>query len=263
MMDTIERRVFGAIVFVDDLTDARVRDPLRIHAPGVGIVRNRSGLYVMRELEGHDDYTRRFDNPPAHPARTDVLLQVEDPRQRYLSRSFSLSLPRLLGTSALPVTDEDDVLQPVTVRLWPAAARPVRANWAVLRLTVAVAGSDPPRGLAHVIVETTPHPPGLALRHGMTDRHGDALIVISGVAPVLPDNSAAGLTHEFTAGVTLIFDRQVVRTDAADTPPRPPDPAQVLARRDAQHADIRVVVLPDQALSAGASRRHVEKVTWP
>ena len=89
----------------------------------------------------------------------------------------------------------------------------------------------------------------------------DALIVIAGVSPILPDGSAAGLTHEFAAGVTLILDSQVVRNSAAGTPP--PDPARVLSRRDAQHADVRVVMLQDQVLSAGASRRHVEKVTWP
>ena len=263
MNETLEHRVFGAIEFVDDLTDKRVLDPLHIRAPGVGLLRNRAGLYVIRELDGHEAYTRQFDNAPANPARADAVLQVEDPSQRYLPRAFTLALPRLLKTPTLPVTDADNVLRPVTVRLWPAAALPVRATWAVMRLTVEVAGTNPPQGLANVLVETTPHPAGLAVHRTMTDRHGDALVVIAGAPPVLPDGGPAGLTREFTAGVTLVIDRQVVRGSGANSPLPLPDPVQVLQRRDDQHADIRVVALQDQVFSAGASRRHVEKVTWP
>lgn len=263
MNETLERRVFGAIEFVDDLTGTRVLDPLRIGAPGVGLLRNRAGLYVIRELDGHDDYTRQFDNAPPNPARSDVSLQVEDPSQRYLPRSFTLSLPRLLRAPTLPVTDANNALRPVTVRLWPAAALPVRATWAVMRLTVEVAGTNPPQGLANVIVEATPHPAGMSVQRTMTDRNGDALIAIAGAPPVLPDDGPVGLTREFTASVTLVLDRQVVRSSAANTPLPLPDPELVLRRRDALNADIRVVTLQDQVFSAGASRRHVEKVTWP
>ncbi len=263
MNEILERRVFGAIEFVDDLTDTRVRDPLHIRAPGVGWLRNRSGLYVIRELDGHAAYTRQFDDAPSTPVRSDFSLQVEDPRGRYLPRTVALSLPRLLGTPASPVADADDVFWPVRIRLWPAAALPVRAQWAILRLTLEVAGTNPPQGLANVIVETRPQVAGLLVQHTMTDRHGDALIVIAGAPPVLPDGGPAGLTREFSAGVTLVLDSQVVRSSAAKAAPPIPDPARVLRRRDEQHAEVRTVALQHQVLSAGATRRHVEKVTWP
>lgn len=260
MNETIERRVFGAIEFVDDVTEARVLDPLRITAPGVGLLRNRSGLYVIRELDGHDDYTRRFDDAPSNPPRSNVLMSVEDPQQHYLPQAFTLSLPRLLGTPASPVADVDNALRPAQVRLSPAAALPVRASWAVMRLSVIADGTNPPLGLANVIVEATPQPAGLAMQRAMTDRHGDALVVIHGAPPVLP--GAAGLTREFMADISLVLDKQVVRTSADKTFPIP-DPALVLQRRDSHHADVRVVPLVDQVFSAGVSRRQVEKVTWP
>lgn len=262
MNEVIERRVFGAIEFLDDLTGARVLDPLRISATGMSLLRNRSGQYVIRELDGGDAYTRKFDAAPPAPPRSDVTLNVEDPQQRYLPQSFSLSLPRLLPAPAAPVADADNALRPVPLRLWPAAALPLRASWAVMRLNVIVDGSDPPLGLANVIVEARPAPAGLALQRAMTDRHGEALVVIQGAAPVLPGGGAAGLTREFQVAISLLLDRQVVRTSADKSIP-PPDPALVLQRRDAHHGDVLIVVLAEQSLSAGTSRRHVENVTWP
>lgn len=263
MNETLERRVFGAIEFVDDLTDQRVLEPLQIRAPGIGLLRNRSGLYVIRELDGHQAYTRQFDDAPSAPVRSDFSLQVEDPSAHYLPRTVALSLPRLLAAPASPVPDAENVLRPVRIRLWPAAALPVRAQWAILRMTLEVAGTNPPQGLANVIVETRPRVAGLGVQHTMTDHHGDALIVIAGAPPVLPDGGPAGLTRDFSVGVTLVIDSQVVRSSAARAVPPIPDPSRVLRRRDEQHAEVRVVALQDQVLSAGTTRRHVEKVTWP
>ena len=255
MNEIIERRVFGAIEFIDNLTEARVLEPLRIAAPGMSLRRNRSGQYVIRELDGHDDYTRRFDAAPPAPPRSDVSLSVEDPRQRYLPQSFTLSLPRLLRMPASPVADADNAFRPAQLRLWPAAALPVRAAWAVMRLSVIVDASNPPLGLANVIVEARPKPAGLALQRAMTDRNGEALVVIQGAAPVLPGGGAAGLTREFKAAITLVLDRQVVRTSA--------DATMVLQRRDAHHSVVLILALGDHSFTAGVSRRHVESVTWP
>jgi len=262
MNETLERRVFGAVEFVDDLTDARVLAPLRIAAPGVRLLRNRSGLYVVREVDGEDDYSRAFDNPPASPPRTDFAMTVEDPQQRYLPQSVTLALPRLLGTPSVPVADADNALRPVQIRLSPAAAMPLRAAWAVLRLKVAVAGSNPEVGLANVLVEATPQPAGLAVQRTLTDRHGEALVVIASVPPILPDAGPAGLTREFKVALSLVLDPQVVRT-STDTAFPLPDPGAVLKRRDAAVPGVKVVAAGEQLLSAGASRRQVEKVTWP
>jgi hypothetical protein len=260
--ETVERRVFGAIEFVDDVTDARVLDSLRLTAPALGIVRNRLGLYVVRTLEGHDDYTRALDNPPTAPARQDFALLVEDPNKHYLPQAVTLSLPRLLPTAAVPVADGDNALVPLQVRLFPAAALPLRASWAVLRLRVIVDGSNPPIGLANVLVEAVPQPVGLSMRRTVTDRQGEALLVIQGAPPILPDAGPAGLTREFVVSVSLIVDKAVVKT-TNDAAIAAPDIARIVARRDAAHADVSVIALGEQLLSSGTSRRHVEAVTWP
>ena len=64
MMERIDRRVFGAIEFIDDLTDAPLRAPLHIDAPGLRLLPNHRGLYVIHAVDGKDDYARAFDDPP-------------------------------------------------------------------------------------------------------------------------------------------------------------------------------------------------------
>ena len=148
------------------------------------------------------------------------------------------------------------------VRLSPAAASPLRAAWAALRLKVIVAGSNPEVGLVNVLVEATPQPAGLTPQRTLTDRHGEALVVIASAPPILPDAGPAGLTREFKVALALVLDPQVVRlsTDAAFPLP---DPQAVLKRRGEGATGLKVVAASEQLVSAGASRRHVEKVTWP
>lgn len=264
MNEAVERRLFGAIEFIDDVTEARVLAPLQVDAPpGVGVQRNRLGLYVIRRLPGHDAYTRAFDDPPAQPARQDYALSVSDARHCYLPMMFSLALPRLLPTPQAPVDDADDARKPLPLRLYPAAARPLRAGWAVLRLSLQVEGSDPPQGLANVVVEATPQVAGLAVQHTLTDHRGEALLALRHAPAILPDAGPAGLTREFKVGLQFVLDAAVVRAGNASGIPVP-DPKAVLARRDAGQAQVRVVTLAEPlSLSAGASRRHVEKVAWP
>ncbi len=262
MTEVIERRVFGAIEFVDDLTGARVSTPLRIDAPGMRLVRNHSGLHVIRELDGADAYTRAFDNPPTRPARANHPVSVSDPGQRYLPQAFTLALPRLLPAPGAPVADEDNALVPVQIRLMPAGGFTVRASWAVLRLKVVVTGSNPEVGLANVLVDANPAVAGLATRRTLTDGHGEALVVIDSAPPLLPDAGPAGLTRDFRVNVRLVLDKQVVRPEGSATLPVP-DPRLIQQRRQAGHADVSVVNLGDQLMSSGASRRRVEKVRWP
>jgi len=264
MKEAIERRVFGAIEFVDDLTEARVLDPLQVDAPaGVGLQRNRLGLYVVRSVPGYDAYTHAFDDAPARPARRDFALQVRDPRQHYLPCAFSLALPRWLPTPQVPVDTADSALQPLPLRLYPAAARPLRASWAVLRIAVQVEGSNPALGLANVLVEAAPQVAGLPVQHTLTDRRGEALLAVRNAPAIVPDAGPPGLTREFGVALRFVLDAAVVRT--SNEPDIPvPDPTTVLARRDANHAQVRMVAPAEpQLLSAGASRRHVEKVSWP
>jgi hypothetical protein len=262
MIEQLERRVFGAIEFIDDLSEARVLAPLRVTAPGVSLLRNRSGYYVVREVEGQDDYSRAFDNPEPRPARTAFAMRVQDPTQRYLPQSFSLPLPRWLPSPGPALDDADNALLPVSVRLSPAAAMPLQPAWAVLRLRVAVSG-QPELGLANVLVEAQPALPGLPLRRAFTDPHGEALVVIVSAPPILPAaGPQSGLTRDFSVALTLVLDQAVVRPSTSTEFPSP-DPALILQRRSAGHADVRVVATGDQLFSAGTRRRRTDLVAWP
>lgn len=261
MIELIDRRVFGAIEFIDDLSETRVLDPLRIDAPGVQVLRNRSGFYVLREVDGQDAYTRAFDGPPARPARSELTLNVQDPAQRYLPQRIGLALPRWLPDGAEAVDDADNALKPVTVRLAPAAGMPLQGAWAVLRLKVAVSGSA--TGLANVLVEAQPALAGQPLRRSFTDRQGEALVVIVSAPPILPlAGPPAGLTREFPVALTLVLDLSVVRPSTATEFPSP-DPALILQRRTDGHADVRVVATGEQLFSAGTRRRRTDLVIWP
>lgn len=261
MIELVDRRVFGAIEFIDDLSETRVLSPLQIDAPGVQVMRNRSGFYVLREVDGQDAYTRAFDNPPARPPRSELAVSVQDPTQRYLPQRIGLALPRWLPDGAEALDDADNALKPVTVRLAPAAGMPLQSAWAVLRLKVAITGSA--TGLANVLVEAQPALPGFALRRSFTDRHGEALVVIVSAPPFLPlAGPPAGLTREFAVALTLVLDRSVVRPSTATEFPSP-DPALILQRRTDGHADVRVVATGEQLFSAGTRRRRTDLVTWP
>ena len=261
MIELVDRRVFGAIEFIDDLSETRVLSPLQIDAPGVQVMRNRSGFYVLREVDGQDAYTRAFDNPPTRPPRSELAVSVQDPSQRYLPQRIGLALPRWLPDDAEAVDDADNALKPVTVRLTPAAGMPLQSAWAVLRLKVAITGSA--TGLANVLVEAQPALPGFALRRSFTDRHGEALVVIVSAPPFLPlAGPPAGLTREFPVALTLVLDRSVVRPSTATEFPSP-DPALILQRRTDGHADVRVVATGEQLFSAGTRRRRTDLVTWP
>ncbi|RQP21470.1 hypothetical protein [Piscinibacter terrae] len=266
MIETIDRRVFGAIEFVDDVTEARVLAPLTVQAPGVGLMRSQSGFYVIRTFDGHDDYTRAFDDAPANPPRTDVAMTVQDPERRYLPRGFTVALPRLLRTPTSPVTDADNAVKPVQVRLSPAASLTLRGTWAAMRLRVVVDAAGPEVGLANVLVEATPAVTGLTVQRTMTDFNGEALVVIAGAPPMLPDPGPAGLTREFKVALRLVLDKDVVRRSTDPSIPIP-DPKRVLDRLAAMvPADpdpaVTAVDAGEQLLSAGTSRRSLAKVSW-
>lgn len=265
MIEFVERRFFGALEFVHAVTGARVLDALKIRADGLSLLRNPSGLHVIREVEGLDAYTRAFDSPPVLP-RQPFTLTIEDPKRRFLPRSVTLDLPRLLPQPAADLADEDNALKPVQVRLWPAAGLPLQPGWAVLRVKVAVQGIDPEIGLANVLIEAAPQVAGAALKHALTDRHGEALLIVNDVAPILPDAGPVGLTTEFSVSLTLLIDAAVVRP----ANPAAPDaafpianPETILERRSNAAAGVVVVTGGEPVLSAGLGRRHVEKVTWP
>lgn len=259
MLETVDRRVFGALEPVDELSGDRIALPLQLSAPGLGLMRNRRGLWVIRELPGQDAYTRSFDDPPPRPARSDFRVEVQDPSGRYLPRAVTLALPRWLPGPAGEPAAADDARRPVPLPLYPAAAAVLRPGWSALRLRLHRDG-EPAIGLANVLVEATPPAAlGLPLRRTLTDRHGEALLVLPGVPPLMP--AGGGLTADFEVALAFVLDATLVaRSDAADF--AIPDPDQVLRRLAAGAAGVERRAGPSVTLTAGRSRRHVQPVPW-
>lgn len=262
MKELIERRILGAVEFVHGITGARVRDGLAVSAAGLDLRRNASGLHVMWRATGLEDYAAAFDDPP-QPARRPYEVTVLDRQGRFLPQAVSFVLPRLLpGQQATPPADADNVLVPLRVQLWPSAALPLQPGWAVLRLKVALEGSADDTGLVNVWVEAVPAVDGVATQHALTDRQGEALVVVQG-APPIQAGAGATLTTEFRATLRLVLDPEFVRTAGAAAAPPVPDPQRIEQHAEAHALGLREVTDIEVSLSAGRSRRHVERVVWP
>jgi hypothetical protein len=270
MRERLERRVLGAIEFVDAVTGARIAGPLRVSAGRLKLVLNRSALYVVREAPGLEPHTFAFEKPPAEPALESLsfTLTVEDPVGRYLSRSALIKLPRKDAAQS----DAKSVLRPVAVSLFPGAALPARGAWAVLRLRVQVA--DGQVGIANALVTATPQVAGATPVSAMTDAHGEALLAVPGISPVLPTAGGGAppgppgppqpvLTREFGAALRIVLDRDVVRREDAPRPWPAPNPDEIERRRAAAEPRVLTVNPPAVQLTAGSSRRKVVDVALP
>jgi hypothetical protein len=263
-VERLERRVLGAIEFVDAITGARVRAPLNVTGEGLRLARNASGLYVMLAAKGFEAYTQAFASPPQpSPGAPPVFsVAVEDPRRRYLGRRLSFPLPR----KNAPEHDADSALAPLVAELYPSAAMPVAANWALLRVSVRRAG-HPETGLGNVLVRLAPRPQGLSARMAITDARGEALLAVPGAPPVMPSEGGGAeggepvLTEQFTAALNAVSDPQAVRPEGGAL--LLPDPQAILDRAQAPQPGVRLIAAPDVTLSAGRAAHALIEVPWP
>ncbi len=200
-----ERRVLGAIEFVDATTGARIDAPLRLAAAGAAaaappaLLRNRTGLHVVRgwpPLAAHAD---AFDAPPAAPAVGSLRLDltVADPAGDYLPRAFSLALPR--DPDPARRGEAGSLFVPQRVELMRAARARLGANWSRLDVQVSEAASGDALGGALVEVRDEG---GALLARGLTDWRGEAVVPVAGV-PVTTWSNDAGAVVATEIAVTV------------------------------------------------------------
>ena len=182
-------RVLAAVRFVDAVSGLPVRDAVDVS--GARTSRNRSGFTVIHapavitpELE---HYFARFraephEDEPA-PASISLTLTAQPSGGRYLPRQFTLALP-------LQETEREQpnfLFAPLEVTLYPSPSYPLEAPWAVLRVSVTEQGTNPAVALAGVLVTALTQPaapnPNSVLGRGMSDRRGEALIIVPGLRP--------------------------------------------------------------------------------
>ena len=178
-IERVESRVLGALRFVDAATGRAVDVPLRVvAATGTDIIRNRSGLHVIRRhpvLAGHTD---AYFEPPSEPAlgAVDMDVTVHDPSGVYLSRTATLALPR--DPDPDNADDAASLFRPVEIALYRSPSAAAALNWAALRVSLADADSGDALGGALLRVLSN----GNVLARGVTDWRGEALVPVVGIA---------------------------------------------------------------------------------
>lgn len=251
MVELVERRVLGAIAFVDAATGAAVEAPLTLRADRLGFLRNRSGLWVVNRLRPVTPaehalaaHLRVFEAPPTEPAAESLAFPVEvtDPLGRYLPRIVTLALPRPPAA----------VASPVEAMLWPSPRAPMAPNWASLRATLRrrEGGEDLPFAGARLSVRRAADDAVLA--QGFSDARGEVVVAVPGL-PVIdftaPANGDGGGPPP-PVGTATVPVRLAVH--AAATPAFPPDPDAIAAD---PHAWVPVAdPMPEPELGTG---RHV------
>jgi hypothetical protein len=179
MIETVERRVLGALRWLDAVTGSPVTRPLSVDCPGVGLLRKADGLYVLMSAPGFSLYTNTFDlrDLPAAEVLPDgsrsLSGQVTDPSGYYLARSFRVALPRSGNPPGPTVTHS--TFQPIELRLLPGPQAKVQAGWVELRVTTLRASGEP---FPHVLVRVRGIASAKVLGRGMSDARGEALILV-------------------------------------------------------------------------------------
>lgn len=252
MLDVNERRILGAFRMVSATTGTSVDSDFAVDAGPLNVLRNRSGVFVVRDGPGMHDLTLRSDieigiavlkpfnlsgkSPapaaadsapaPGMPATTaptqqEFALTISDRRSSYLPRRFKLKLPRKNVTAS----DPDSIFNAVKVQLYPAAAAQVAQSWAVVRVSVVKAGDPARTGLPWSLVQVKKKSDNTVLSTGMSDERGEALVSVVGL-PALSANGGSGtlLSSDVDVDVAAFFD------PANSTQDFVPDPDELIAK---------------------------------
>lgn len=229
--ETVERRILGALRFVDAVTGQRVLNGLAVTLPeGMRGVRNLQGLFVITAAPGQHAATASLVQPAYDPADAHrVEVTVRDPSGAYLDRRVGIEMPR--DPRPANAAHASSVFRPVDVRLFPSPTARPAPGWATIRASVAGSGDGPPLGGALVRVRRAGD--GALLSSGLADPRGEALVAVPGI-PVTTWNPGPGHVVATSVDVTL----DVVWDPAAAG--RLPDPDDLEAR----HAELAVRSAP-------------------
>lgn len=202
-LEHVEWRVLGALRFVDATTGVPIERGLRVDAPGATLVRNRSGLYVIRHWDALAAHESEFLAPPATPApgSQTLSLSVTDPAGDYLPVAAQIRLPR--ASDPAQADAADSLFQPAVIPLYPAASAPVGANWAILRVSLTETASGDALGGALLRVQFN----GTVLARGLTDWRGEALVPVVGVpVTTFSEDANAVVVSEINVSLQAAFD---------------------------------------------------------
>jgi hypothetical protein len=245
ILDRVDRRVLGAVRFVDVTTGLPVDVPLDVRTGevtlrttsrgyhvtgGERIGATPRGYYVIErapELEDDEDDTEDeedkedkdvFAVPPDEPSVAVTLTVVDDRVRRYLPRRCKVRLPRVARREP-----PDSVFHAVEVALFPSPASRTSPGWAVVRASL-VYDTDraPPVPRALLLVRRASD--NALLGRGLSDDRGQALVAVAGI-PVTLWGDGTGPVLATRVDATLAV---AVNANAST----PPDPDEIEAALD-------------------------------
>jgi hypothetical protein len=187
--ENLDRRLLGAVRFVDAVTGAEILSTLRVDAPGVRWVRNLRGWFVAAQAPGLEAHTLPLDAPPAEPepGAVPVTLRVTDPAGRYLPRMALLTLPR--DPDPANKDAAGSLFLPESVELYPSPVMRAAPGWAVIRVAAADAQGRPAAGALFRVLRKSG---GGLLGRGMADARGEALVAVPGIPVTTWDDEGQG-----------------------------------------------------------------------
>lgn len=214
MKERLDRRVLGAVRWVDHLTGRAVPRNLTVRSAQAQFRSNASHLALIVGASGFDDYTAAFADPLPAAGPLTITATVEDPLGDYLPRTFSVALPRSVVVSApLPA---NSVFRPVDVELLPGATGRSAPGWAEARVNVKRLADNSafPSVLVRARGDLADGQGARVLGVGMSDARGEALVFLPEIPLLQPDPvsgkmapTKVDLTFEFVpppAGQTVV-----------------------------------------------------------
>jgi hypothetical protein len=212
-IEDVDRRVLGAVRFLDAGTGRRIERPLEVEAPGVRWIRNRANLYVVADAPGLTFLTRQFEYPEPPPEidpPVTVNATARDASGQYLARAFSFDLPR----------EGEALFEPVDVALYASPSGALVAGWASLRASVADDASGAPveGALLRVVKPGATPAEDQVLARGLSDARGEAFVPIPGI-PFMTwsDDETAVLTSAVNVRIEAYADPDAARPVDPDT----------------------------------------------
>jgi hypothetical protein len=220
IVERVDRRVLGAVRFVDVTTGLPVDVPLDVRSSGVSIRATPRGYYVIARAPGLDAHETAFAAPPNEPAAGAVAVEltVTDRRvRRFLARRCTVRLPRATDRAS-----SASLFRAVDVTLFPSPAARTSPGWAVVRASLVDDATGAPVAGALVLVRRASDDEPLG--RGLSDERGETLVGVAGI-PVTTWGDDAGPVLATRVDATL-----AVAADRGS--PAPPDPDDLEARLD-------------------------------
>jgi len=182
MSDSVDNRVLAALRCVDRATGYILTRSLEVSSNNAKFIRNRSNLYVIQSTTNLEHHIDKFSEAPDIPEveSIEVKVNIADPLNKYLPRSFKIKLPR--DSDIKKSTDDSSIYSPVNVKLYSAPNQDLMTNWSTVRVSVTRTLNDgkiqPVLGALVRIIRVSDE---VTLSSGISDERGESLIIISGV----------------------------------------------------------------------------------